>query len=96
MSSAEESKCDFLLLNEDKGKAYFIELKGSDLLHAVEQLEATYLNSKLESIRKNYICCFRAVLRRSNTHKINSSKVLAFRKKYQDFKTGTSKMDEII
>ena len=32
--------CDYLLLNDSYMNAYYIELKGSDIAHAVEQLEA--------------------------------------------------------
>jgi len=32
-------KCDFLLLNWNKKKCYFIELKGADLIHAIEQID---------------------------------------------------------
>ena len=34
-------RCDYLLINEDKSDAYLIELKGTDIVHAVDQLEAT-------------------------------------------------------
>ena len=34
-------RCDFLLCNEDCKDAYYIELKGSDVLHAKEQLLTT-------------------------------------------------------
>ena len=35
------SRCDYLLMNEESQTAYLIELKGSDLVKAAEQLEAT-------------------------------------------------------
>ena len=34
-------RCDFILLNDDQKDAYFIELKGSKLLHAIKQIEST-------------------------------------------------------
>ena len=34
-------KCDFLLLNDDKKNAYLIELKGTHILKALQQLEET-------------------------------------------------------
>ena len=36
-------RCDFLLLNCDENElvAYFIELKGADLLHAIRQIDTT-------------------------------------------------------
>lgn len=35
------SRCDFLLINEDAKIAYLVELKGSDLVKALAQLENT-------------------------------------------------------
>ena len=37
----ERPKCDYLLLNCSKKKSYFIELKGSDLIKAVEQINSS-------------------------------------------------------
>jgi hypothetical protein len=34
-------RCDYLAVNYSGLAAYFVELKGSDLLHAVDQIEAT-------------------------------------------------------
>lgn len=34
-------RCDWLLLDDTKGNAYYIELKGSDIPHAIEQIEST-------------------------------------------------------
>ena len=36
-----QKKCDYLVLNDDKRTAYFIELKGSDITGAIEQIEQT-------------------------------------------------------
>jgi hypothetical protein len=32
-------KCDYLLLNCDKKASFFIELKGADLIHAIDQVD---------------------------------------------------------
>ena len=32
-------RCDYLLLNDDAKTSYYIELKGSDLVKAIEQIE---------------------------------------------------------
>lgn len=37
----EGNKCDFLLVSDEYGDQYFIELKGEDLNHAVTQLETS-------------------------------------------------------
>lgn len=34
-------RCDFLLLNDSNQRAYFIELKGSDIKKAISQIETT-------------------------------------------------------
>lgn len=69
------SRCDFLLLNEDAQMAYLIELKGSDLVKAAEQLEATerVLNSELSK----YDLQYRIVANKCRTQAIHSS---AYRK----------------
>ena len=34
-------RCDYLLINDDRRSAYFIELKGSDLKKAIAQIETS-------------------------------------------------------
>ncbi len=51
--------CDFLIVNCDDKKAYFVELKGSDVFRALEQVEKT-----LEEVREDlsgYQCFARVV-----------------------------------
>lgn len=38
---ADELRCDYLLLVDDADVSVFVELKGSDIVHAVEQLKAS-------------------------------------------------------
>ena len=45
------SRCDYLLLNEESRMAYLIELKGSDLVKAAEQLEAN--KCKTQEVRSS-------------------------------------------
>lgn len=73
-------RCDFLLLNDDAQTAYFIELKGSDILYAVEQILATEANCR-ESL-KGYMSFYR-VIYRSATHALRSSKALDLKRRYQ-------------
>lgn len=35
------ARCDKLLLSEDEREEYFVELKGSDIKHAIEQIESS-------------------------------------------------------
>ncbi len=65
------NRCDFLLLNEDVKTAYLIELKGSDLVAAAEQIEAT------EKILKKELCeynlQYRIIANKCKTQEIHSS-----------------------
>lgn len=69
------SRCDFLLINEDKKRAYLIELKGSDLVKAAEQLEAT--EKVLKNELQEYDMRYRIVANKCKTQEIQSS---AYRK----------------
>lgn len=69
------NRCDFLLMNEDEKTAYLIELKGSDLVIAAEQLEATEKTLKKELCEYNLQ--YRIVANKCKTQEIHSS---AYRK----------------
>lgn len=72
ISSSEIKKCDHLLLNKSDKNAIFIEIKGSDLLAAIEQITVTV--DKLKDELKEYSIFARIVLTRvikqSNLKKI--------------------------
>lgn len=69
------SRCDYLLINEEKRRAYLIELKGSDLVKAVQQLETTERTLKQEL--SAYNLQYRIVANKCKTQEIRSS---AYRK----------------
>lgn len=69
------SRCDFLLMNEDRKAAYLIELKGSDLVKAAEQLEATA--KELARELSGYDLRYRIVANKCRTQEIYSA---AYRK----------------
>lgn len=69
------SRCDYLLINEDTLTAYLIELKGSDLVKAAEQIEAT--ESALAKELSVYRLQYRIVANKCKTQEIHSS---AYRK----------------
>lgn len=71
------SRCDYLLMNEAARTAYLIELKGSDLIQAAKQLEATEkaLNQQLSGYGLQY----RIVANKCRTQEIRSSEY----RKYQ-------------
>lgn len=75
-----ESRCDFLLLNDDKENAYYIELKGGDIGKAIDQIECTI--QKFHNEISSYQIHRHIVYSSSNTHAIKSDKVTRWRKKH--------------
>ena len=69
------NRCDYLLINEGKKMAYLIELKGSDLVKAARQLEAT--EKALRQELMSYELRYRIVANKCRTQEIRSS---AYRK----------------
>jgi len=69
------SRCDYLLMNEEARIAYLIELKGSDLVKAAEQLEVT--ENVLRQELSKYTLQYRIVANKCKTQEIHSS---AYRK----------------
>lgn len=87
--------CDFLLLNDTQKKAYFIELKGSDVCHGIKQLEATanYMRSELLPFTFYY----RLVSSKVNTHDIKSNAYRKFKQKnFNFFKHSNRILTEIL
>ena len=76
----EGQKCDFLLLNCSELIAYLIELKGSDLIHAVRQINTTlsHLLSDLADFTKINA---RIVLTKVNTPDLKSSNLIKLEKR---------------
>jgi hypothetical protein len=87
-------KCDYLLLNDDVKTAYFIELKGSDIQHAIEQLECTLRIFKHELFE--YRALFRVVYKTGSTHSVRSSAVTEWKKKHRDAVIKQSQYEEDI
>lgn len=74
-------RCDFLLLNDEKvpPSAYFIELKGSDISMAIDQLE--YTIQEITPHLPGY-SVYRRIVYHTGSHKIRDSKVIRWQKKY--------------
>ena len=75
----DNSKCDFLLLNCTKQISYFIELKGSDLIKAIEQIDRS-----IDILHKNFETFSveaRIVLTRVNTIDLKSVKLIRLESK---------------
>ena len=58
--------------------AYFIELKGCDLVHAVEQVQAA--ESMFRKTLENYVTYFRIVTSKTRTQDLNSTKFRHFQR----------------
>lgn len=72
-------KCDYLLIDCIENKAYFIELKGSDFLHAINQISRSieYLNNEIS----NCSVFARIVLTKVNVPDLkNNPNILKFEK----------------
>lgn len=67
-----DSRCDYILLNDDKKSSYYIELKGSDLKKAIQQIEDT-INMIAPSIPTYMV--FRRIIYRTGSHDVHDSKV---------------------
>ena len=72
-------KCDFLLINRTKKISYFVELKGSDLIKAVEQIDRSI--NVLHEYFKGYSIQARIVLTRVNTTDLKSIKLIRLENK---------------
>lgn len=63
--------CDFLLLNDTKRDAYFIELKGRDITKGVKQLEAGYYLFARDLV--NYTIYYRLIYTKARTHSVEGN-----------------------
>ena len=74
-------KCDYLLFDEDGHLAFLIELKGSDLVKAVRQLEATEIAMKRRL--DGYQIQYRIVVSKAKTHAIEHTAVQRFKRMHR-------------
>lgn len=72
-------KCDYLIINCDDNICYFIELKGSDLTHAITQIDNA-IEILMPSLKSNKINA-RIVLSKVRTPDIIDSRLIKFKKK---------------
>lgn len=77
-NGSSEERCDYLLLNDDAGTSYYIELKGSDLSKAIRQIENTIrlISSSLPGYK-----IFRRIVYRTSSHDVHSSDILRWKAK---------------
>ena len=74
-------RCDYLLLDDTTHKSYYIELKGSDISTAIEQIEST-ISLISPSIQDYAILC--RIVYRTSTHALSSSNTLKWKVKRKD------------
>jgi len=92
-------KCDFLLLNCEKKQAYFIELKGSDIFHAIDQISRSI--DLLKDHLKNFAVFARIVVTRVNTTNLkNDRRYLKLKRKVEslhgNFKEQSKKLVDTV
>lgn len=75
-----DSRCDYLLLNDEKQSSYYIELKGSDLKKAIQQIEDTI--SMIAPSIPTYTV-FRRIIYRTGSHNVHDSKVTIWKGKHK-------------
>ena len=89
----EGAKCDYLLIIEAEEKLYFIELKGSDLVKAVDQINTTL--DKLLPLIDHKIVNGRIVLSKVNAPDIKDSRLLKLRQRIKQL-NGTLEYKSIL
>ena len=75
-----QERCDYLLINDTDKRAYYIELKGSDLEKAIRQIDNTI--RLLHSGISTYTI-FPRIVYFSGTHDVHGSKVTKWKAKYR-------------
>lgn len=86
-------RADYLLLNEDKKTSYIIELKGSDIEHALEQIKNTdtNLSEALSGFEK-----FWRLVYRTSTKKMKNRDENALQRKYPNLVIRKNTLEENI
>lgn len=73
-----EQQCDFLVMNQDKKSAYLIELKGSNVLHAMDQVLSA--ENLLKEDLVGYSVFYR-IIYRSRTQEVRKSRIIRWKEK---------------
>lgn len=76
-STSTVERCDYLLLNDTKQNAYYIELKGSDIHKAMRQIDNSVC--MIQSSHLGYTI-YRRIVYRSGSHDVNSSAVTRWKR----------------
>jgi len=72
-------KCDYLLLNCERKQSYFIELKGSDINHAIQQIDRSI--DMLKNNLPDFAFFARIVLSKTPPTNVKNTKLATLEKK---------------
>ena len=79
-------RCDWLLLNDDWEEVYYIELKGSDISKAIQQIIST---EKLFAEELKHYTSFYRIIYKTGSHGVNSSRTVRWKERCgRDARTG--------
>lgn len=96
--NAEDKKADFLLLNCENKQSFFIELKGSDMLRAIDQINKSI--DLLESNLTDFAFFARIVLTKTSHTDLRSLKYIQLRQRVEkrkgNLKLGTRLFKETL
>jgi hypothetical protein len=92
--SDNDAKCDFLLLNCERKQAYFIELKGSDIIHAIEQIDRSI--DMLKPSLPEFAVFARVVISRVNTINLKNTKLLKLERKVKSMHGNLDKKTRLL
>ncbi len=92
----DEKRCDYVVeaLTVPKPSAFFIELKGSDLMDALEQIDVTI--SRCRDELKGYDILPRVVLHKVSTHQIRGSEYRGYKRRYPRLAVGTRRYTDFV
>ncbi|GHV65581.1 hypothetical protein FACS1894199_06640 [Bacteroidia bacterium] len=88
------AKCDFLLLNCEQKQSYFIELKGSDMIRAIEQIDRSI--DLLKPNLADFAFFARIVLTKVATIDSKSTKLVKLEKKLKSLKGNLKKQTRLL
>lgn len=71
-SNSPQPRCDYLFLNDTDQTAYYVELKGTDIFHAIEQIQQT--EREIQPSIKEY-AVFRRIVYYSHSHRVKDQRV---------------------
>lgn len=85
IKESEIKKCDYLLLNCTKKYAIFIELKGSDIKVAIQQIMNTMERLKINFLNTEFQFHARIVLTKVRTPDVRDTALVTFKKQLKKY-----------